>query len=69
MFNPKTNETEPLFKPQEVAEQLREALDAARALTDAEQEKNGRTNILNPPSLANLLESHPDFKNYVPQGT
>jgi hypothetical protein len=67
MINPKTGDEEPLFKPQEVPAQIRDGLNAARALSKAEKLRIGWEAIPNPPTLAAWLKAHPTFKGYDPQ--
>jgi hypothetical protein len=67
MISLKTGEEEPLFKLQEVSVQIRTALDAACALSKAEQLKKGWTVITNPPTLEAWLEAHPEFKDCGPK--
>ncbi|TLD23382.1 hypothetical protein E2P81_ATG08726 [Venturia nashicola] len=45
MINPKSGDTEPLFKPQEVPQRIREGPDAARLLSASEQARLGWTNV------------------------
>jgi hypothetical protein len=67
MINPRTSQEEPVFKPKEIPAQIRAGLAAARALNTADQKKKGWKVIPNPPTLAQWLEDHPDFKDYDPQ--
>ncbi|KAE9971186.1 hypothetical protein EG328_005787, partial [Venturia inaequalis] len=67
MINPKNGDVEPLFRPQEVPQRVRQGLDTARLLSASQRAKLGWTNIPNPPTLAAWLSQNPQFLGYNPQ--
>lgn len=67
MINPKSNigVEEPLFEPKEVPQKVRDSLDAIRAETAAWRATRGWGAVpAYPPTLADWLLTHPEFKNY-----